>query len=83
MGQVVSLSRSLTSGSDEARIGQTADYFVIPGPFPCSVAVFSCPCGAKAIDYDVKQVAPPGWGTADDGSYRCPACIAEESSRAP
>jgi hypothetical protein len=53
----------LTSGRDEVRIARTADYFVSPAPYPCSVAMFRCPCGAKAVEYDVKRVAPPGWET--------------------
>jgi hypothetical protein len=65
------------------RIGQTVDHFVIPAPYPCSVALFTCPCGAQAVEYDVERVAPPGWEMGDDGLPRCPACIAEESSRAP
>jgi hypothetical protein len=59
---------------------QTADYLVIPAPFPCSVALFSCPCGAKAVD-DPRHVEPKGWSTAEDGSPRCPVCTAKASSR--
>jgi len=73
----------LTRRRDGARIAQTADYFVIPVAFPCSVALFRCRCGAKAVEYDVKRVAPTGWGTADHGSHRCPACIARASSHTP
>ena len=61
---------------------ETAEYIVIPAPFPCSVALFSCPCGAKTVEYDVKRAAPTGWSTADDGSNRCPRCTAEAASRA-
>ena len=25
------------------------------------MALFSCPCGAKAVEYDPRQVAPKGW----------------------
>jgi hypothetical protein len=77
------LFHSLTSDRDEPKIVQTADYFVTPAPIPCSVALFSCPCGATAVEYDVKRVAPAGWSTADDGVLRCPACTAVASSRAP
>jgi hypothetical protein len=44
--------------------------------------MFRCPCGAQATEYDVKRVAPRGWGTARDGSPRCPVCIDEPSGRA-
>ncbi len=54
-----------------------AEYVVIPAPVPCSVALFSCPCGAKAFE-DTKHVAPKGWSPADDGSVRCPACSAKD-----
>jgi len=67
----------LTSKRDPSRIVPTADYFVIPAPVPCSVALFSCPCGAKAFESDPKQLAPKGWTTADDGSVRCPVCSAK------
>jgi hypothetical protein len=63
-------------------MAQTADYIVIPAPFPCSVALFSCPCGAKAVESDTKRVAPKGWSTAEDGSPRCPVCAGKASSRA-
>jgi hypothetical protein len=56
----------------------TADYFLIPAPVPCSVALFTCPCGAHAVDYDPKDVSPPGWSKAEDGSQRCPRCSAED-----
>ena len=72
----------MTSGRQEARIAHTADYYVIPAPFPCSVALFSCPCGAKAVESDPKRVAPKGWSTTGEGSPRCPVCTAKASSRA-
>ena len=31
---------------------RTADYFVTPAPVPCSVAVFSCACGATDVECD-------------------------------
>jgi hypothetical protein len=71
----------LTSLRYEVKIVQTADYFVTPAPIPSSVAVFNCPCGATAAEYDAKDLAPPDWSTADDGSHRCPVCTAEASSR--
>jgi hypothetical protein len=58
----------------------TADYFVIPGPAPCSVALFTCPCGAHAVDYDLSDEAPPGWTKSDDGELRCPECTRRASS---
>jgi hypothetical protein len=63
-------------------MAQTADYIVIPAPFPCSVALFSCPCGAKAFEYDPREVEPKDWSTAENGSLRCPACTAKAASRA-
>ena len=45
-------SRRLTSVRDPSRIMPTADYFIIPAPVPCSVALFSCPCGARADESD-------------------------------
>jgi hypothetical protein len=60
----------------------TAEYVVIPAPFPCSAGLFSCSCGATAVEYDLKRVAPEGWSTAEDGSCRCPRCTAEGASRA-
>lgn len=74
-------AEALTAGGDGAKIASTADYFVIPAPCPCSVALFSCPCGAKAVEYDLKEVAPPGWSTSDDGVLRCPECSARVSAR--
>ena len=71
----------MTSLRDEARIVQTAEYLVIPVPFPCSVALFSCPCGAKAVESDTKHVVPKGWSTAEDGSTRCPVCTAKGLGR--
>lgn len=73
--------KSLTSRCRETKIAETADYFVTPAPIPSSVAVFSCPCGATAVEYDATEVAPPDWSTADDGSCRCPVCTAEALSR--
>jgi len=61
---------------EEARIAGTVDYVVIPAPFPCSLALFTCPCGAKAVD-DPRHATPKGWTTAADGSVRCPACSAK------
>ncbi len=52
------------------------EYFEIPAPFPCSVALFVCGCGATAVDYDVTEPAPTGWSVAEDGSARCPRCYA-------
>ena len=49
----------------------------------CSLVLLSCPCGANAVEYDVKRGAPPGWSTADDGSDRCPACAREATNEAP
>jgi hypothetical protein len=69
----------LTDGDDGRRIPPTADYFVIPAPCPCSVALFSCRCGATAVDYDLKDDAPPGWETAEDGELLCPVCAAKAS----
>jgi hypothetical protein len=54
----------LTSLRYEVKIVQTADYFVTPAPIPSSVAVFNCPCGATAAEYDAKDLAPPDWSTA-------------------
>jgi hypothetical protein len=71
----------LTADGDGAKIAPTADYFVIPAPCPCSVALFSCPCGANAVDYDVKDAAPAGWTTTDDGEARCPECSARAAAR--
>ena len=70
----------MTSGRQEARIAHTADYYVIPAPFPCSVALFRCPCGAKAVESDPKRVAPKNWSTAEDGASRCPVCTAKAAS---
>ncbi len=67
----------LTTRRGEARIAQTADYYVIPAPVPFSVALFTCPCGAKAVEYDVKRDEPAGWMTADDGSHRWAPCARE------
>jgi hypothetical protein len=72
----------LTADADGAKIAPTADYFVIPAPCPCSVALFSCPCGASTVEYDVKHAAPPGWETTDDGEARCPECSARAAARA-
>jgi hypothetical protein len=66
----------------EAKITQTVDYFTIPAPFPCSVALFSCRCGATAVEYDLEQTTPAGWSTAEDGSDRCPRCSAAAVDRA-
>lgn len=63
------------------KIAETADYFVTPAPVPSSVAVFSCPCGATAAEFDAKELVPPKWSTADDGSHRCPVCTAAASTR--
>jgi hypothetical protein len=63
----------LTSLRKRSRIDPTAEYIVIPAPVPCSIAVFSCRCGAQAFE-DTKHVAPEGWSTADDGTVRCPVC---------
>jgi len=71
----------LTTRRAEIKIAQMADYFVTPAPIPSSVALFSCPCGATAAEFDAKEVVPPDWSTADDGSCRCPVCTAEASSR--
>jgi len=60
-----------------------AEYLVTAAPFPCSLVLLSCPCGANAVEYDVKRGAPPGWSTADDGSDRCPACAREATNEAP
>jgi hypothetical protein len=57
-----------------------ADYFVTPTPVPSSVALFTCPCGAIAVDYDLKEALPPGWSSAEDGSDRCPPCAAAEAA---
>jgi hypothetical protein len=62
-----------------ARIATTAEYIVTPAPVPCSVAVFSCSCGAEAVEFDLKLVVPTGWSTADDGSARCPKCTERAS----
>jgi hypothetical protein len=70
----------LTAGGYAAKIAPTADYFVIPAPCPCSVALFSCACGATAVDYDLKQDLPPGWEAAEDGEFRCPRCSAEAAA---
>jgi len=67
----------LTSLRERSRIASTADYIVIPAPVPCSIAVFSCPCGAQAFE-DTKHVAPEGWSVSEDGSVRCPVCAAED-----
>jgi hypothetical protein len=64
------------------KIAWTPDYFVTSAPFPCSIALFSCSCGARAVEYDLKQGAPAAWTTAQDGSQRCPACSTEAASRA-
>jgi hypothetical protein len=81
--QAVTLSVPLTGPGQDAKIAQMADYFVIPTPVPCSVALFTCPCGAHAVEYDVKRAAPTGWSTADDGSCRCPRCSAKLAGRTP
>ena len=83
LGPVIALSGSLTSQRHAAKIAQTADYYAIPAPFPRCVVLFTCPCGAEAVESDLKRVAPTGWSTADDGSHRCPACFAESTSHAP
>jgi hypothetical protein len=72
----------LTAGRHGAKIAPTAEYFVIPAPCPCSVALFSCACGATVVDYDVKEAAPAGWEAADDGEVLCPECSARASARA-
>jgi hypothetical protein len=51
-----------------------AEYFAIPAPCPCSVALFECACGATAVDYDLQKAVPAGWSVAEDGSVRCPRC---------
>jgi hypothetical protein len=66
----------LTSLREGSRIAPTAEYIVIPVPFPCSVALFSCPCGAKAVE-ETKKAAPKGWSVDADGSARCPVCVAK------
>lgn len=73
----------MTSDRDEANIAQTAEYFVIPASFPCSVALFSCSCGAKTLEYEVERVAPTGWVTTEDGELRCPVCAERDSGRTP
>jgi hypothetical protein len=59
-----------------------ADYFVVPAPVPCSVAVFTCPCGAKTVEYDLERASPPGWSSTEDGSTLCPPCSAAAAERA-
>jgi len=71
----------LTTRRREARITQTADYFVIPAPVPCSVAVFTCPCGAQAMEYDLERPLPAGWSSTEDGSTLCPRCSAAAAER--
>jgi hypothetical protein len=71
----------LTTGRREARIAPTADYFVIPAPVPCSVAVFTCPCGAKAMEYDLERALPEGWSSTEAGSTLCPHCSAAAAER--
>ena len=72
---------SLTTRRDGETIVRTADYFIIPGAFPCTVAVFKCPCGATTVEYDVRRVVPPGWGTTEDGSPQCPHCLKRPPKR--
>ena len=56
-----------------------AEYVAVPTPFPCSVALFTCSCGAKTVEYDPKTVAPTGWSTTEDGAARCPECTERAS----
>jgi hypothetical protein len=73
----------LTTPHGGAKIAGTADYFVIPAPVPCTVAVFTCPCGAQVVEADREQALPPGWSTTEDGSSRCPRCSAGTASEIP
>jgi hypothetical protein len=51
------------------------EYIVNLSSVPCSVALFTCDCGASTVDYDLRQDhLPPGWSPAEDGSPRCPRC---------
>src|SRR5215467_7763556 len=74
-------SRLLTRPHRRTRIVFTADYFVIPAPVPCSVAVFTCRCGAQTVEYDLERAAPPDWSSAEDGSTLCPRCSAAAAGR--
>jgi hypothetical protein len=70
-----------TDPASEDRV--TADYFVIPAPFPCGVALFHCRCGAHAVEYDLKRGVPTGWSTSDEGADLCPHCSAQAAGRTP
>src|SRR5262249_42178094 len=56
----------------------TAEVYVNQTSVPLSVAVFTCACGARRIQYDLKRNSPSGWSTAADGSDRCPRCAGRE-----
>jgi len=43
----------LTRTRRDDKIARTTDYFVIPAPVPCGVALFTCRCGAYAVEYDL------------------------------
>jgi len=65
------------------KIARTADYFVIPAPVPCTVAAFTCACGARAFESDRTRGLPSGWSSAEDGSNRCPPCSAAAAQQPP
>jgi hypothetical protein len=67
-------TRVLTRPRSGGRMTSTAEYFVTIAPFPCGVALFTCRCGARTVEFDPKRPAPKGWATADDGSPHCPVC---------
>ena len=56
------------------------DYVAIHALAPCSVAVFSCECGASSLEFDVKREAPDDWLARDDGSHLCPHCADKTST---
>lgn len=52
-------------------------YAAVSAFVPCSVALFTCECGASAVEFDMRLEVPHGWSTRET-PHLCPRCSGDE-----
>lgn len=74
---------SVTAGVDGNPRGwdvhrtMAVQYGVLSAFVPCSVALFTCSCGASKVEADIRREVPDGWSTLEL-SHLCPRCSGDE-----
>jgi hypothetical protein len=65
----------LTTARRGASIGGvTVRHGVIHASVPCSVALYTCSCGASTVEFDVRLPVPDGWSAVGNDTVLCPHC---------